>query len=239
MEGLIIKGGPEVEVLNVISLHGGLVGSWPDGPFTAAMTREAILKHWQPLGLPHYAQFDNDTRFQGPHQHPDTIGTVIRLCLSLGVIPVFVPPRESGFQASIESYNGRWQAKVWSRFHHESLDDLRAQSAKYIAACRTRSAPRIDAAPARRLIPPRWTLNLNAPVHGRIIYLRRTDERGRVSLLGHSFKVDRHWSHRLVRSEVDIDANRIRFYALRRKQPHQQPLLNEVVYQLPRRYREE
>src|SRR5438093_3461474 len=29
VEGLHIKGGPEVEVLNVISLHGALVGAWP------------------------------------------------------------------------------------------------------------------------------------------------------------------------------------------------------------------
>ena len=29
VEGLVIKGGPQVEVLNAVSLHGGLVASWP------------------------------------------------------------------------------------------------------------------------------------------------------------------------------------------------------------------
>src|SRR4029453_6505337 len=98
-----------------------LVGSWPGAAIHASTVREAILGHWRQFGLPDYAQFDNDTRFQGPHQHPDVISSVMRLCLSLQVVPVFVPPRETGFQATIESFNGRWQAKVWARFHHESL----------------------------------------------------------------------------------------------------------------------
>ncbi len=43
----------------------------------------------------------------------------IRLCLSLGVTAVFAPPRETGFQAAVESFNARWQAKVWQRFHFD------------------------------------------------------------------------------------------------------------------------
>src|SRR6185436_4580079 len=100
--------------------------------------RENVLAHWRAEGLPTYVQFDNDTRFQGPHQHADVISSVMRQCLSLGVVPVFVPPRESGFQAAIESFNGRWQAKVWTRFVHGSLPALQAQSARYVAAHRQR-----------------------------------------------------------------------------------------------------
>src|SRR4051812_440793 len=77
--------------------------------------------------------FDNDMIFQGPHAHPDVVGRVTRLCLSLGVVPVFVPPREMGFQAMMEGYNGTWQAKVWSRFEHESLTALQGQSARFVA----------------------------------------------------------------------------------------------------------
>jgi hypothetical protein len=51
--------------------------------------------------------FDNDTRFQGPHQFPDAIGRVARLCLSLDIVPVFAPVHEHGFQAAIEAFNGR------------------------------------------------------------------------------------------------------------------------------------
>jgi len=65
VEGLVIKGGSHVEVLNATSLHGGLVASWPMGVVTAKAAVEALVGHWRAVGLPAYAQFDNDTIFQG------------------------------------------------------------------------------------------------------------------------------------------------------------------------------
>jgi transposase-like protein len=235
VEGLVIKGGTHVEVLNATSLHGGLVASWPMDVVTAKSAVEALVGHWRAVGLPAYAQFDNDTIFQGPHQHKDVVGRVARLCLGLGIVPVFAPPREPGFQAAIENYNGRWQAKVWARFTHESLEGLRAQSGRYVTASRLRAAARIEAAPGRRPFPEVWALDLQAAPRGRIIYLRRTGAAGGVELLGRHFEVDATWPHRLVRAEVDLDAGQIRFYALRRRDPAHQPLLREVAYKLPRR----
>ena len=235
VEGLVIRGGTHVEVLNATSLHGGLVASWPMGVVTAVAAVEALLGHWRVAGLPAYAQFDNDTIFQGPHQHKDVVGRVTRTCLGLGVVPVFAPPREPGFQAAIENYNGRWQAKAWARFTHESLEGLVTQSDRYVAASRLRAAARIEAAPTRRPFPEDWTADLQAVPRGRIVYLRRTGAAGGVELLGRRFEVDPSWPNRLVRVEVDLDAGRIRFHALRRRDPAHQPLLREVAYSLPRR----
>ena len=154
VEGLVIKGGPQVEVLNGISLHGGLAVSRPRGSsITARFVVECLIEHWKAVGLPGYCQFDNDTIFQGPHAHPDTLGRVTRLCLCLGVVPVFVPPREPGFQAIIEGYNGTWQAKVWARFEHADLSDLEGHSSRFVAAHRRHRADRIESAPRRRAFP--------------------------------------------------------------------------------------
>ena len=153
VEGLVIEGGIGVEVLNAVSLHGGLIASWPERTIFAHTVVQALIEHWRSFGLPAYVQFDNDTRFQGAHQFKDTIGRVIRVCLSLEVSPVFAPPRETGFQAAVESFNARWQAKVWQRFHFDTLTALQAQSAKYAATYRQRARVRIEAAPQRRLFP--------------------------------------------------------------------------------------
>ena len=237
VEGLVIEGGTEVRVLNGISLHGGLVVSWPRNAITTPIVMEALTEHWRAFGLPSFAQFDNDTLFQGAHQFADSIGRVIRFCLSLGVTPVFAPPRETGFQAAIESFNGRWQAKVWQRFHHDSLGDLQARSARYIQAHRQGSACRIEAAPARRAFPPHWRWEEHAPLDGgTLIYLRRTNDHGTVSLLGRRFDVHPMWTHRLVRCEVNANTKQIHFFALRRQDPAQQPLLNEVHYELNQKW---
>lgn len=233
IEGLAIRGGPHLAVLTGVSLHGGLVAAWPARSVSAKSTLDALVEHWREGGLPAYAQFDNDNRFTGPRQHPDAVGRVIRMCLSLDVTPVFVVPTEHGFQAAIESFNGRWQAKVWSRFEHRSLRGLKTRSASYIAAARSRAAARIESAPSRRPFPKRWRLNLQQHPQGKIIYLRRTNDKGRISLLGHTFHVDRHWLHRLVRAEVDLNAHQLRIFALRRREPTDQPLLKQIPYTLP------
>ncbi len=236
VEGLKIKAGPLVEVLNVVSLHGGLVASYPQqASISAKDVVVALADHWHEWGLPDYAQFDNATVFQGPHQHQDVVGRVMRLCLSLGVVPVFVTPREMGFQASIEGYNGKWQAKVWGRFEHASLEALQGQSSKYVTAHRARTAKRRESAPTRQRIPLAWELDLQAHPQGRMVYIRRTSQRGEASVLGHSFEVDDKWKGRLVRCEVLLNEALMRFYRLRRREPQEQPLLNEVPYELPKR----
>lgn len=239
VEGLVLRGGPQLEVLNGTALHSRLIASWPMTDPTARKVVEALSEHWGEHGLPQYAQFDNDTRFQGPHHHVGAVGRVTRLCLSLGVVPVFVPPREPGFQGAVENLNGRWQTKVWSRFEHESLAALEDRSARFVAASRRKAGANLESAPPRRPFPCHWSLNLHAQLRGRLIYLRRTDDRGRVSFLGSCFEVAPQWPHRLVRCVVDLDQGTLRFHALRRRAPEDQPLLRKVPYVLPtRRFRD-
>jgi hypothetical protein len=58
----------------------------------------------------------------------------------------------------------------------------------------------------RRPFPKRWKLDLRRPLRGRVVYLRRSDDTGRVHLLGHTFDVDATWPGRLVRVEIDFGA---------------------------------
>ena len=231
VEELKIAGGPLVWVLNATSLHGGLVNSWPLEQATAKQALGCVLARWQRDGLPTYAQFDNGTQFQGAHQFADSVGRVSRLCLALGVIPVFAPPREPGFQNAIEGFNGLWQTKVWQRWRFENIAQLEAACARYVSAHRARSSPRREQAPKRRAMPQDFTLNLDAKPTGTMIFLRRTDEHGRAHLLGQIFDISERWPHRLVRSEVNFTEEHIRFYALRRRDPEDQPLLHEIAYQ--------
>ena len=64
---LQLPDGTDLEVLTGTALHSGLVGAWPSGPLTARAIVTTLIAHWRDVGLPGYAQFDNDNRFQGPH----------------------------------------------------------------------------------------------------------------------------------------------------------------------------
>jgi transposase len=233
IEGLKIGGGPLVDVLTAKSLHGSLTDTWPMPGLRAKATVLCLLQRWQRDGLPAYAQFDNHTVFQGAHHVAHTVGRISRLCLQLKVIPVFVPPLEHGMQNTIESFNALWQAKVWLRYHVRDLSELKARSKRYIAAHRAHTQAMADAAPSRRAMPPHSTLDLTAPVRGRMIFIRRTDGSGKVDMMGQRFAVSRTWLHRLVRCEIDFDHHHIQCFALRRRDPAEQPLLATLSYHRP------
>ena len=233
IEDLKIAGGPLVDVLTGTSLHGALAEAWIMERPSARTTLQALVERWRRDGLPTYAQFDNATIFQGTHHSVDTVGRISRLCLALGVVPVFAPPREPGFQNAIEGFNGLWQSKVWQRHHFPDIETLASVSARYIAAYRAKTAARRELAPNRHSLPKGFKLDLRSQLKGTMIFLRRSSQNGNLDLLGRSFLVDPHWPHRLVRCEVDFTHQRIRFYALRRREPDNHPLLREIHYPRP------
>jgi hypothetical protein len=222
IEGLHLRGHGPVEVLTGISLWGKralaepALAGWRIGTVTSVLTA-----HWRRWGAPRYLQTDNDTRFAGSSRAVRRLGRFLRFCLGQGVVPVFTPPRETGFQAAIENFNGLWQAKVWQRFRHRDLRQLRGRNRAFVAA-HWRWARREG--PARRRRP-------GAPV-GQVVFLRRTDARGRIWLLGAPLTVAPHWPHRLVRAELAVPTQRVRCYALRRRAPTHQPLLKTVRFRL-------
>jgi hypothetical protein len=239
IDDLVLRGGIEVNVLTGISLHGGLCAAWPAEQITAKFTVERLLEHWREVGLPRYAKFDNGNVFQGAHQWADSFGRVTRMCLSLQVIPVFAPPLSRGFQADIEAFNRRWQEAVWSRFKFRDRDEVIAQSNRFVTAHRQRYGVRIEDAPQRRPFPAKWRLNLQQPLAGTMIYVRETNARGQASVLGHQFDISPVWTNRLVRADVDLTRNKIHFYALRRKEPHNHRLLATRDYKTPtKRFKE-
>ena len=230
IEDLKIAAGPLVSVLTATSLHGALADAWPMLEPTAQNTLLAVLQRWRQDGIPDYAQFDNATIFQGSHRAADSVGRVVRLCLALGITPVFAPPREPGFQNAIEGFNALWQAKAWRRHQVADIDHLQRVSAAYIAAYRNKLACRIEAAPSRAKFQNKFKLDLQAPLKGKAIYIRRTTDAGHVTLLGRTFAVDSKWIRRLVRCEVDFSSHCISFFALRRRDPNNHPLLKTTEY---------
>jgi transposase-like protein len=234
IEMLKLADGPLVDILTGIALHAGAPMAVPLIQATTTSVLDCLRRHWQTHGLPSYAQFDNDTRFQGAHQHRDVFGRVVRLCLQLGITPVFVPPREFGFQNPIETFNGLWQRKVWGRFHFESFSALTDHSTRYLAARKQRLTARIATAPARLPWPEDWQWKPSQLSAGTVIYIRRTSERGSVTFLGHTWLIDPHWRHRLIRAEVDLRQHEIRCFALRRNAPTEQPLLQVLPYDYPK-----
>ena len=106
---------------------------------------------------------------------------------------------------------------------------------RYGTVERQQRAARIEASPDRRAFPAGWKLNLKKRPGGRLVYLRRSNPNSEVTVLGQVWSLGQVWPNRLVRCEVDLDTDKIRFFTLRRKEPTSQPQILEVDYRLPNR----
>lgn len=73
-----------------------------------SQTKMDILKglvcSWQTLGIPTYLQLDNKLPLRGSNRYPHAFGLVIRLCLLLGIQPVFIPLKEPWRNGIIERF---------------------------------------------------------------------------------------------------------------------------------------
>lgn len=172
--------------------------------------------------------------FQGPRK-ANVIGKVIRLCLSLNVIPIFVTPYEQGFQGKIERFNREVQEKFWQRKRFRNLNKINTNLKQYVMAHRLKQQGNILSAPLRRPFPKKWKRDDTKTPKGKIIYLRRTDGSGYVYFLEQKFLVSQDWVNRLVRIEFDLNQGKLKFFTLRRAEWKKQYLIKIITFRLTKK----
>lgn len=66
-----------------------------------------LIEHWRQLGLPGYAQFNNDTVFQGPYAHPLRHDRTGQVCKNvLGNDSIYRPALKSARAATTKAIIG-------------------------------------------------------------------------------------------------------------------------------------
>ena len=97
---------------------------------TSAFACQKLIRFWKIVGIPDFLQMDNDPAFWGSIKIPEAVGKVIRLCLSLKVIPVFIPQGEPWRNGIIEHFNNTMQNALLQT-EYANLDELRNAAAHY------------------------------------------------------------------------------------------------------------
>jgi len=65
-----------------------------------------LVSAWQTMGCPKRLKMDNCLDFRGSNRHPRSPSKLMRVCLDLGVQPVFIPLREPWRNGVVENLNG-------------------------------------------------------------------------------------------------------------------------------------
>ena len=71
---------------------------------TKADIISSLIRCFTVLGIPQYLQMDNKLPMRGSNRYPHSFGLVIRLCLYLGIQPVFIPDGEPWRNGIIEKF---------------------------------------------------------------------------------------------------------------------------------------
>ncbi len=101
-------------------------------PFrNASNVINALIEVWQTLGIPFHCQFDNQEVFAGSTRRPRWFSRVIRLCLFLGIEPVFVPFSEPWRMAEIEHFNDVWDKSFFRSQRFKNSNHLYREERKF------------------------------------------------------------------------------------------------------------
>ena len=88
----------------------------------------ALLRCWHLLGIPEYLQMDNKLPMRGSNRYPRSFGLVIRLCLYLGIQPVFIPIKEPWRNGIIERFQDVFDKMFFRSQYFKSFYHMLSQS---------------------------------------------------------------------------------------------------------------
>jgi putative transposase len=89
---------------------------------------DKLISSWQKLGVPKYLKADNEICFRGSNKYPRAFGAVIRLCLNLGIEPVFIPLSEPWRNGYIEKFQDTFQKMFLRKYYFQGPKELRRKA---------------------------------------------------------------------------------------------------------------
>ena len=213
-----LRGGQVVQNFHTFDLYSHAVHLTQAADKRSATACRHLVDTWADVGVPRLAQFDNEDSFRGGHTHARVLGAVVRLCLYVGVEPLFIPFYEAKRNHWVEGFHALWVRAFWSKYQFRDLQHVQRQvrwflrwyheryqppslEGKTPAQMREGARPVLLTPALRRLIPE--SLPVTA---GCIHFVRRVDAEGRIVVLNQAWTVGRRWVGRYVWARVETES---------------------------------
>ena len=119
-----LTGGSRFYFQNIIDVENHHVGVYPIRDKSSQTLAKHLAHFWTVYGMPDYLQMDNELSFRGSNRYPRSFGIVVRLALSQGVTPIFIPPSEPWRNGVIEKFNSNLAKYFFSAQMFSSYEDL-------------------------------------------------------------------------------------------------------------------
>jgi len=180
-----------------------------------------LVNAWQTMGCPKYLKMDNCLDFRGSNRHPRSLSKLMRVCLDLGVQPVFIPLREPWRNGVVENLNGlldrflfRTKSFETEKQLHKALQRLETtiNTTHRLPALQGKT-PKEFAAKARLRYPPThyaWRTRDLRLVKGKVTFIRFVRKSGRITLTANDkFFIGKRYKWQYVMAVVDVAKRRL------------------------------
>jgi len=183
-----------------------------------------LVESWKTIGRPKLLQMDNGLEFRGSNRYPRSLGKLSRVCLDLGVEPVFIPTREPWRNGVIENLNGLIQRLFLKAQTFETEKHLCRETKKLEASINTRHRlPALDGKTPQefsaganiRSMPSGYdsrTRNLRL-LKGKVSFIRLVRKSGRITLTAKDkFFVGKKYKRQYVLAIVNVHQKQLNIY---------------------------
>jgi IS30 family transposase len=180
-----------------------------------------VVKAWQTMGCPKRLKMDNCLDFRGSNLYPRSPSKLVRVCLDLGIRPVFIPLREPWRNGVVENLNGlldrfllRLQTFETEKQLHQAVQRLETtiNTTHRLPALQGKT-PQEFAAHAKLRYPPAdydWRTRDLRLVKGKVTFLRLVRKSGRITLTAHDkFLIGKKYKWQYVMAVVDVAKKRL------------------------------
>jgi transposase-like protein len=128
-----LKGGFRFYFYNIIDTQNHFAGVYPIADKSAESIVPCVVDYWRNYQMPDFLQMDNELSFRGSNRHPRGLGLLMRVAVSNGVCPIFIPPAEPWRNGIIEKFNNNVQKYFYNSQTFASFDDLKEKAKAFTA----------------------------------------------------------------------------------------------------------
>jgi IS30 family transposase len=175
-----------------------------------------LVSAWQSMGCPRYLKMDNCLDFRGSNLYPRSPSKLVRVCLDLGIQPVFIPLREPWRNGVVENLNGlldrflfRTQTFATEKQLHQAVQRMETTiNTTHRLPALEGKTPQEFAANVKLRYPPTgydWrTRNLQL-LKGKVTFIRFVRKSGRITLTAKDkFLIGKKYKWQYVLANVDV-----------------------------------
>ena len=180
-----------------------------------------LVDAWQRMGCPKRLKMDNCLDFRGSNLYPRSPSKLMRVCLDLGIRPVFIPLREPWRNGVVENLNGLLDRFLFRTHTFETEKQLHQAVQRMQTILNTMhrlpalqgKTPQEFAANARLRYPPAhydWRRRDLRLLKGKLTFIRFVRKSGRITLTAKDkFLIGKKYKCQYILADVDVAKKRL------------------------------